>query len=150
MISLLDVNVLVALAWPNHEHHEVATRWFRRHQPEGWATCPLTQSGFVRVSSNQRVIPGAKPPAEAVALLRRMLDLPHHIFFSDDISLVASKFVATEKIAGYRQVTDAHLLAIALRHGGRLATLDRAIAQLLPSGFKADEAVCWLPAEPAP
>jgi uncharacterized protein len=143
-VSLLDVNVLVALAWPNHEHHELASRWFRHNQQAGWATCPLTQSGFVRVSSNQRVIPGAKSPGEAAALLLRFLHLPHHVFFLDDVSLVASRFVAPERLTGHGQVSDAHLLGIALRHGGRLATLDRGILALVPSGFPPDQSVCWL------
>ena len=144
MVSLLDVNLLVSLAWPNHEHHGPALQWFRENQQSGWATCPVTQSGFVRVSSNQRVIPGAKSPREAVSLLSRILALPHHVFFSDDVSLVASKFVAPEKLQGYRQVTDAHLLGIALRHGGRLATLDRGVLDLVPAGFAASEAVCLI------
>lgn len=52
MAALLDVNLLVALAWPNHVHHQAALGWFQRNQAAGWATCPLTESGFVRVSSN--------------------------------------------------------------------------------------------------
>ncbi|HSK78534.1 MAG TPA: TA system VapC family ribonuclease toxin [Thermoanaerobaculia bacterium] len=147
MVSLLDVNVLVALAWPNHEHHDLASRWFQRNQRLGWATCPVTQSGFIRISSNPRVISGAKSPREVASLLRRILSLPHHVFFADDISLVGSKFVEPEKLTGYRQVTDAHLLGIALRHQGRLATLDRAILDLVPAGFSAVEAVCLLTAD---
>jgi toxin-antitoxin system PIN domain toxin len=145
VVSLLDINVLVALAWPNHEHHELANRWFRQNERAGWATCPLTQSGFVRVSSNQRAIPGAKSPGEVVELLRRIVSLPNHIFFSDDISLVASKFVDPGKLMGYRQVTDAHLLGIALRHDARLATFDRGIVALVPSGYSAAEAICLIP-----
>src|SRR5258707_4237782 len=100
----------MALAWPAHEHHELATRWFRRNQQTGWATCPLTQSGFVRVSSNQKMTPDARSLREAVSFLRRIVEVPHHVFFSDDISLVSSRFVATEKLQGHRQVTDAHVL----------------------------------------
>ncbi|HEV2854471.1 MAG TPA: TA system VapC family ribonuclease toxin [Thermoanaerobaculia bacterium] len=148
MVSLLDINVLVALAWPLHIHHELASRWFRRHQRSGWATCPLTQSGFVRVSSNQKAIRDAKPPREAAFILRRILALPPHVFFSDDISLVASGFVDPEKLTGHRQVTDAHLLGVALRHGSRLATLDRGILDLVPSGFSAREAVHVLGTDP--
>lgn len=143
MVSLLDVNVLVALAWPVHEHHELATQWFRHNQQAGWATCPLTQSGFVRVSSNRKVTPDANSPRESVVALRRILALPHHVFFPDDISMVSSQFVDPAKLLGYRQVTDAHLLGIALRHDGRLATFDRGVFDLVPSAFP-DEAVCWL------
>jgi toxin-antitoxin system PIN domain toxin len=145
VVSLLDINVLVALAWPNHEHHEPANRWFRQNERAGWATCPLTQSGFVRVSSNPRVIPGAKSPREVVELLRRIVSLPNHVFFFDDISLVASSFVDPGKLKGYRQVTDAHLLGTALRHDARLATFDGGIVGLVPSGYSAAEAICLIP-----
>lgn len=145
MISLLDINLLVALAWPNHEHHDLATGWFRRNGRAGWATCPLTQSGFVRVSSNQSAIPGAKSPSEAAKLLLQIVSLPEHVFLTDDLSLVGSRFVELRKLTGYRQVTDAHLLGIALRHGARLATIDRGFLGLVPSGYSAEEAVYLIP-----
>ena len=144
MVSLLDVNVLVALAWPTHEHHALATQWFRRNQRAGWATCPLTQSGFVRVSSNRKATLDAKSPTEAALTLRRILSLLYHVFFSDDISWVSSRFIDPERLSGHRQVTDAHLLGIALRHEGRFATLDRGVFELVPAAFPASEAVCWL------
>lgn len=80
MIALLDVNLLVALAWPKHVHHVPALRWFRAHRDDGWATCPLTQTGFVRVSSNRSALPDAKSPQEALQLLRRIVALPGHVF----------------------------------------------------------------------
>jgi hypothetical protein len=141
VISLLDINVLVALAWPNHEHHALATRWFYQNEWAGWATCPLSESGFIRVSSNQHAIPGAKSPLEAADLLLQITSLPN---LSDDISLTASKVVDLRKLTGYRQVTDAHLLGIALRHGARLATLDGGALGLVPSGYSAAEAVCLI------
>jgi toxin-antitoxin system PIN domain toxin len=142
VISLLDINVLVALAWPNHEHHALVTGWFHQNEGEGWATCPVSESGFIRVSSNQRAIPGAKSPVEAAELLIQITSRPNHVFLSDDISLAASKVVALRKLTGYRrQVTDAHLLGIALRHGARLATLDGGILDLVPPGYSASEAV---------
>ncbi|HEY9420002.1 MAG TPA: TA system VapC family ribonuclease toxin [Thermoanaerobaculia bacterium] len=147
MVSLLDVNVLVALAWPNHEHHELAVEWLEENQEAGWATCPLTQSGFVRVSSNTRAIPGAKPPRRTISLLREIVSLPCHVFFPDDVSLVSSEFVTFRKVMGYRQVTDAHVLGIALRHGARLVTFDRSILGLVPSRYAAGEAVCLLTKE---
>jgi toxin-antitoxin system PIN domain toxin len=143
VIALLDVNVLVALAWPNHEHHHIATEWFWRNQRHGWATCPLTQSGFVRVSSNNRVLPSAKSPREAATLLREIVAVPGHVFLPDEISLITSRFVDTRRLMGHRQVTDAHLLGIALGHGAKLATLDRSILELVPSPFLAGRVV-WL------
>jgi toxin-antitoxin system PIN domain toxin len=134
VIALLDVNVLVALAWPNHVHHDVALDWFKRSQSAGWATCPLTESGFVRVSSNQRAIPEAKSPQEAILLLRQVVALPHHHFLSDDISMARSQHVEERRLVGHRQVTEAHLLALALRHAARLVTLDRGVTGLVPRG----------------
>lgn len=146
MVALLDLNVLIALAWPNHVHHELALRWFRENQASGWATCPVTQSGFVRVSANHRVFPEAASPQEAVLLLRRITALTHHVFWADDVPLVDSELFAPQKIQGYRQVTDAHLLALALRHDGCLATLDRGIRNLVPETFSAADVVCLLTA----
>lgn len=138
MVSLLDVNLLVALAWPSHVHHRPALAWFRENQSRGWATCPLTQSGFVRVSANPQVLSEAKTVREAVQLLQRIVLLPHHQFWLDDVSIAASPGFDTTRVTGYRQITDAHLLALALHRGGRLATFDRKIAALAPAGASAD------------
>lgn len=143
MVGLLDVNVLVALAWPNHIHHEVAHAWYQAHAALGWATCPFTQSGFVRVSSNRKVTPGAATPQEGLLVLRRIVALPHHRFWIDDTSLANSRFVVPERLQGHHQVTDAHLLALALRHKGRLVTFDSAVAALLPTAAP-EAAVCVL------
>ena len=132
MISLLDVNVLVALAWPNHVHHGRALQWFSAIDEKGWATCPVTESGFVRVSSNVRVIPDARTPGQAIELLRQIRRLPGHRFWADDVSPVDSDSPAFEQVVGYRQVTDAHLLTLAVRNRGRLATFDRGVAELAP------------------
>jgi toxin-antitoxin system PIN domain toxin len=90
MAALLDVNLLVALAWPNHVHHQPALAWFQRHHSAGWATCPVTESGFVRVSSNVASVPEARTPREAILLLRRIVAFPHHEFWQDDVSFAAS------------------------------------------------------------
>jgi uncharacterized protein len=132
MTHLLDVNLLVALAWPNHIHHAAALNWFRRNQAAGWATCPLTESGFVRVSSNSSAVPEARNPLEAIHLLRRIVALPHHVFWQDDVSMASSEFIDEVPLAGYRQVTDAHLLALARHRSGRLATLDGKMRSLVP------------------
>jgi len=125
------VNVLVALAWPNHVHHERAVRWFESIRPDGWATCAATEAGFVRVSSNTRVIPDARPPAEVLALLRAMVKLPGHRFWTDDVSLTEDCAGFFARVAGHRQVTDAWLVTLAHRREGRLATFDRGIAGLV-------------------
>jgi hypothetical protein len=140
---LLDVNVLVALAWPNHVHHAAALAWFNDVAKGGFATCPLTQSGFLRVSSNPRAITPARTPREACEILRRIAKLPGHVFWTDDTDLASTEHIAWERLGSHHQVTDAHLLAIALRHGGKLATFDREIVNLAPA---AGSAVVLVPA----
>lgn len=139
MIELPDVNVLVALAWPNHVHHERARAWFEKNHRRGWATCPLTESGFVRVSSNRKVIPQARRPEEAIGLLRELTSLPGHVFWIDDISIARSRWIAREQLLGHGQVTDAHLVALSRRRRGRLVTFDRGIAEILPPGIGSHE-----------
>ena len=145
LIPLLDVNVLVALAWPNHIHHDRAHQWFTDARGQGWATCPLTQSGFVRVSSNRKAIPDAVAPQESIALLQRIILLPHHQFWHDQFSIADAETVDRGKLFGYRQVTDAHLLGIALANGGCLATFDRGIETIVPQGVSIEEAVVVIP-----
>ena len=130
MTPLLDVNVLVALAWPTHVHHHRAVAWFSEHAPAPWATAPITQAGFVRVSSNRKVLPDARSPGEAAAVLRAMTDLTGHELWPDDLDLVRTCAGTFDRLNGYRQVTDAHLLAVATRHDGRLVTFDAAVAHL--------------------
>lgn len=133
MTFVLDVNVLVALAWPNHVHHALAHAWFGEHRAAGWATCPITESGFVRVSSNPAV-PHAVTPAEALSLLGRMRDVEGHTFLDDDTSLAVSPHVDRGRIVTHGLVTDAHLLAVARRHQARVATLDLRARRALSRG----------------
>ena len=132
MIALLDVNVLVALAWPNHIYHAPARKWFRGQREMGWATCPTTENGFIRVSSNVRVVPEAKSPREAALFLRDLIKLDRHVFWPEEASVIDDRWISIDAIHTHRQVTDAHLLSLALRRQGRLATFDRGILQLLP------------------
>lgn len=135
---LLDVNVLVALAWPNHVHHRRAHAWFAKVRTTGWATTPLTQIGFVRVSSNTRATPEARTPAEARALLRGIVAVEGHEFWPDDVA-ATEEGGPFDRVVGYLQVTDAHLLGLALRRGGRLATFDGGVRDLVPAGADAGE-----------
>lgn len=129
-VHLLDVNVLIALAWPNHVHHQAAQDWFVTAARDGWATTPMTESGFVRVSANVSAMPTAVTPAEALVLLDRIRGRAGHSFLPDDIERVVAHAVPDERVVGHRQVTDAHLLAVAHRHGARLATFDRGMRSL--------------------
>jgi toxin-antitoxin system PIN domain toxin len=141
---LLDVNVLVALAWPNHVHHRLARSWFQKNRGEGWATCSITENGFVRVSSNPKVVDEARTPAEAVSMLRSLVALDKHRFLEDDVSFARADPGEVERIRGYRQVMDAHLIRLAGRHGCRLATFDRKVIALLPRAADRDRQVLVL------
>lgn len=121
MTLLLDVNVLVAFAWPNHVHHGRARRWFARRQ-EPWATCPATEMGFVRLSANPAVVDPALSPAEAADVVAELRTMPDHQFWPDGTTVSDVDWTA---VTTFRQVPDAHLVALARRRGGRVATLDR-------------------------
>jgi toxin-antitoxin system PIN domain toxin len=125
---LLDVNLLLALAWPNHIHHRDASVWFAQSARQSFRTCPITQTGFVRISSNPAFTPAAVAPPQALDLLDRILQLPGHAFWPDDLPLPAA--IAGSLILGHRQVVDLYLLKLAASHGGVFATLDRGAAAL--------------------
>jgi uncharacterized protein len=131
-VGLLDVNVLIALAWPSHVHHRQAHAWFTANHSSGWATCPLTQCGFVRVSSNPKIIAEAVTPQEALALLREMLSLKHHVFWPDNLPLQRGA-VPTELLVSHRQIIDAYLLGLCIKNKGKLITFDRGLAALVSS-----------------
>jgi len=124
---LLDTNVLIALVWPSHSAHLRAQHWFAKNARQGWATCPMTQCGFVRVSSNPAFSPHALSSAEALVLLRANLNHPAHSFWPDDFDLGPMSDFAAQELSGHQQVTDAYLLSLAMHHHGKLATLDRGI-----------------------
>lgn len=128
---LLDVNVLIALAWPNHVHHEIAQRWFESSGRKAWATCPLTQLAFVRISSNPGIVAAAVSPRDAARLLSAITAQPGHEFWPDELDLAAIAEFSSLALIGHRQVTDAYLVALARGRGGRLATLDRGVADLV-------------------
>jgi len=132
--ALLDVNVLVALAWPNHVGHAAAQVWFAEESGRGWATTPFTEAGFVRVSSNRRALPTATTPALAIEMLSQLSALPGHVFWSDTVPGVINDAIRSRELIGHRQVTDAHLVTLCLVHGGLLVTFDRAIRNLTEPG----------------
>lgn len=123
-MALLDVNALVALAWDSHVHHARIRTWFAANGPTGWATCPVTESGFVRVSSNPKVLPIAIGIDAARGVLAALRSASGHQFLTDDVSLSDP---GVPRMTGHRQVTDAHLLTLARRRGVRLVTFDAGI-----------------------
>lgn len=129
-LLLLDVNVLVALAWPNHQFHEAATKRLEGSR-DRWATCALTQLGFIRVSSNPAAVSPARAPADAAGLLAAMVRDPLHVYLGTLPQPVAKRSLPTfGKILGSQQVTDVYLLAVAQRFGARLLTFDARLKAL--------------------
>jgi toxin-antitoxin system PIN domain toxin len=133
--TLLDLNVLVALLWPAHEHHAAAHRWFGGGIDASWATCSLTQLGFVRLLSNPAFSRDALSPAEATALLARNVGHRGHQFWSDSLQVPAALRGVEAKLQGHRQVADVYLLAVAHRNKGALATFDRALGAFAADRF---------------
>ena len=125
--ALLDVNVLVALFDPDHIHHELAHDWFADHRAHGWASCPMTQNGLVRVLANPRY----GSPASSVRVVRdavsRFLSNKDHQFWSDDVSISDNTLFDVTGMVGHRQITDVYLLGLAKTRQGHLVTFDRTI-----------------------
>lgn len=125
-VYLLDSNVLIALTTPDHTAHQRARRWV--HPGLRFATCPITQGALVRFFlrwAEKGTVPDAK------ALLRQIVSMPDHEFWADDVSYLD---LPERGIVGYRQVTDAYLIALARAHGGTLATMDESLAAIHKTG----------------
>ena len=126
-VALLDVNVLVALFDPDHVHHEIAHAWFGEGHGKSWATCALTENGFVRVVSNPRYPGSGTTAADAAQRLGRLCEGGGHRFWSDSVSLLDEARFDHRQIGGHRRVTDLWLLGLAVSNDGYLATFDRGI-----------------------
>ena len=130
MISLLDVNVLIALLWPPHKSHAKAQRWFLHNAAQGWATCAMTQAGFVRIVSNPDFSENAVSPRDALVVLNASLEHSGHIFWREDLDLPSAMSRFGRRILGHQQVTDAYLLGLAIHKKGRLVSLDASLSSL--------------------
>jgi toxin-antitoxin system PIN domain toxin len=128
--ALLDLNILLALLWPAHEHHEAAHRWSEARRNRRWATCAITELGLIRLITNPSISRDALSPADALVLLSSNLAHEHHEFWIEDLSVAEALDAVPRKLQGNKQVTDAYLLALANHHHGVLATFDRAIETL--------------------
>jgi toxin-antitoxin system PIN domain toxin len=129
-ISLYDVNVLVAMCWPEHEFHQTVSAWLAVACVRGWATCPMTEAGFVRVSTQ----PSTKPAASmehAFQVLDKNRAESDHVFWPQEVSLADLFPSIRQRLVGPKQITDAILLDLAIRKGGCLVTLDPRVRNLL-------------------
>lgn len=126
MRALLDVNVLIALLDAGHAMHERSMSWLSQEIKHGWASCPLTQNGCVRIMS-QPAYPAARPAAAVAERLAEACAAPGHVFWPADINLLAPDCLDWTHVLGHRQVTDAYLLALAVRNRGRFVTFDKRV-----------------------
>jgi len=124
--ALLDINVLLALLDGDHVDHERASEWLDAAIDAGWASCPITENGFVRIISQPRY-PSPISPKQAIDLLSEACATPYHEFWSCDVSILDGAIVERSRLHGPRQVTDAYLLALAAVRGGRFVTFDRTL-----------------------
>jgi uncharacterized protein len=129
-LLLLDANVLLSLAWPNHPFHHRAVVRLARRERRRWATCLLTQTAFVRLSSNPAVIPGAKSPAEAGEMLGRLIDDPDHVFLEAKSKQLSRLQQLLARCHGRNQVNDAFLIWLALSHGANVLSFDAPLRHL--------------------
>ena len=127
---LLDANLLIALAWPNHAQHAQAHRWFASASAKGWGTCMVTQLAFVRISSHPAV-PHHMSTQEALQKLRAIVALPRHLFFGEPpegyCNAVFSRTISNTLT--HHAVTDGYLATLAALHGGKLATFDKQLTR---------------------
>lgn len=142
--SLFDVNVLIAMSWPDHPFHRITSAWIQVNRSRGWATCPITEAGFVRVSS-QTAADRARSLGDAFALLQKSCSAPDHVFWPNANSVTQLLPEIRARLIGHKQVTDAILLDLAIRNGGRFVTLDQRVRQLLPAGSEHQSAIVVIP-----
>jgi uncharacterized protein len=122
---LLDVNVLIALIDPTHVQHDRAHDWFAERGKKAWATCPLTENGVLRIVGHARYSNSPGTPAAVAELVAILCALGGHEFWPDDVTLFDGQRIDSTRLLDSGQVTDSYLLALAVAHGGQLATFDR-------------------------
>jgi toxin-antitoxin system PIN domain toxin len=144
-VALLDINVLLALAWPSHVHHAAARRWFASHRNAGWATCPQTEWAFLRLSIQPTVVKASITFADAFSALAASLNTPEHYFWPLDYPATQIISEIRHRLVGHHQLGDALLLDLAIRRSGRLATFDRRLANLLPADSPHQRSIELLP-----
>ncbi|MBM3607827.1 MAG: PIN domain-containing protein [Alphaproteobacteria bacterium] len=146
--ALLDLNVLLALAGRQHVFHEAAHAWFAGNAGSGWATCPITQNGLLRILTTP-TYPNRLPMAEAIEVLHLFTQHPDHEFWPEDISILNERFFNLAHLRHAQAVTDAYLLGLAVSRNARLVTFDRKISRLNVPAATPDHLVCLLPGSAA-
>jgi len=125
---LLDVNVLIGLIDPTHVHHYAIHAWFNADGRQSWASCPITENGVLRIASHPSYPNPQGSPSAVAAVVQKLCELPGHVFWPDEISLLDGRYVEPGRLLTHKQITDSYLLALAASRGGKLATLDRRLS----------------------
>lgn len=133
---LLDLNALIALADPDSIHHEAMQRWFESEGKRDWGVCPLTESGFVRVTTNPKYGSQGRTVAQATAILAEMAKITGYRYWPITQSWTELTAPFASRIKGHQQITDAYLLGLAIRHKGILVTFDTSISYLASKEFQ--------------
>jgi uncharacterized protein len=134
--SLLDVNILIASVDEGHVAYKRVHAWLGESAGRHWASCPLTQAGFVRIISNRGFHERPVSVSESFELLAAITERPGHRFWPIDITFSEAVQPFRERLFGHRQVTDAYLLGLAIKNKGRLVTLDRGIEVLAGESYR--------------
>jgi toxin-antitoxin system PIN domain toxin len=140
MRALLDINMLLALFDSGHLFHGRALRWWSENKADGWASCPLTENGYLRIVS-QASYPRPAKLADAAVHLRAWAVPPLHAFWPDDVSILDGALIDYSRLLGPRKITDVYLLALAVKHGGRLVTLDTGISEQAVKGARKEQLI---------
>jgi len=140
MRSLLDVNVLIALLDRQHVAHARAHQWLGNHLSDGWASCPLTENGCLRIITNPRY-PAPVSATDVLAKLDTAKASGYHEFWPDDLTVTDATTFLRSEFRSHHQVTDVYLLALAAKKGGRLVTFDQGIPLSAIAGAKAEQLV---------
>jgi toxin-antitoxin system PIN domain toxin len=139
-IYLCDINLLLALTDPMHVHHDPAHQWFAENGQHSWATCPLTENGFIRIAShpNYPNRPGDVPAV--FSILHQLCEATGHHFWPEDLSIL--EILTSNTLITHAQITDVYLLSLAVHNKGKLATLDRRIpVEVIHDGRQALELI---------
>ena len=141
MRALLDINVIIALLDRGHLMHRAARHWMEQELEHGWATCPISQNGVVRIMA-QPAYPNHRPAAQVAERLSEACNHASHQFWMEDISLLQAGLIRWDRLLGPRQITDCYLLALAVTHGGRFVSFDQRIqVDLVPDASQVNLAI---------
>ena len=140
MRSLLDTSILIALLDASHVHHRLTAQWLQTHGGAGWASCPITLNGCIRILS-QPNYPNRVPMQQVVAGLKQAMQNPLHEFWADDVNTVTTKAIDWSYTVRPAQLTDVYLLTLAVAREARFVTLDQGIALACVPQARADQLV---------